>query len=45
LIQTERLGTSVSRSLADYSDNMRESLRQRADQKANSAAFKLLFPP
>ncbi len=44
LIQTERLGTSVSRALVDYSDNMRESLRQRADQKANSAAFKLLFP-
>lgn len=44
LIQTERLGTSVSRALTDYSDNMRESLRQRADQKANSAAFKLLFP-
>lgn len=44
LIQTERLGTSVSRALTDYSDNMRVSLRQRADQKANSAAFKLLFP-
>ncbi len=44
LIQTERLGTSISRALVDYSDNMRESLRQRADQKANSAAFKLLFP-
>lgn len=44
LIQTERMGTSVSRALADYSENIRESLRQRADRKANSAAFKLLFP-
>lgn len=44
LIQTERMGTSVSRALADYSQNIRESLRQRADRKANSAAFKLLFP-
>jgi len=44
LIQTERMGTSVSAALADYSDNMRESLRQRADEKANTATFKLLFP-
>ncbi|WP_437206469.1 type II secretion system F family protein [Planctomicrobium sp. SH664] len=44
LIQTEQMGTSVSEALADYSDSMRESLRQRADEKANSATFKLLFP-
>jgi tight adherence protein C len=44
LIQTERMGTSVSAALADYSDNMRESLKQRADEKANTATFKLLFP-
>lgn len=44
LIQTEQMGTSVSDSLADYSDSMRETLRQRADEKANSATFKLLFP-
>ncbi len=44
LIQTERMGTSVSQALTDYSDNMRESLRQRADEKANTATFKLLFP-
>lgn len=42
--QTERMGTSVSESLAEHSDNMRQSLQQRADQKANTAAFKLLFP-
>ncbi len=44
VIQTERMGTSVSDALADYSDSMRESLRQRANQKANQASFKLLFP-
>jgi tight adherence protein C len=44
LIQTERMGTSVSAALTDYSDNMRESLKQRADEKANTATFKLLFP-
>lgn len=44
LMQTEQMGTSVSEALQDYSDNMRENLRQRADRKANAAAFKLLFP-
>lgn len=44
LVQTERLGTSVSAALGDHSDNIRESLRQRADKSANTAAFKLLFP-
>ncbi|MFV0444589.1 MAG: type II secretion system F family protein [Planctomycetaceae bacterium] len=44
LMQTEKMGTSVSGALSDYSENMRESLRQRADMKGNSATFKLLFP-
>lgn len=44
LIQTEQMGTSVSEALSEYSDNMRESQRQRADEKANAATFKLLFP-
>ena len=44
LAQTERLGTSVSNALEDYSDSIRTTMRQRADEKANSAAFKLLFP-
>lgn len=44
LIQTERMGTSVSEALVEYSDNMRETQRQRADQKANQATFRLLFP-
>jgi len=44
LTQTEKMGTSVSAALSDYSDNMRASLKQRADEKGNQAAFKLLFP-
>lgn len=44
MIQTEQMGTSVSEALNDYSDSMRESQKQRADEKANSATFKLLFP-
>ncbi|MEX0702849.1 MAG: type II secretion system F family protein [Planctomycetales bacterium] len=44
LIQTERMGTGVGAALAEYSDGMRESLRQRADTKANQSTFKLLFP-
>ena len=44
LMQTDRMGTSVSESLAAYSDTMRESLKQRADEKGNRAAFRLLFP-
>ena len=44
IIQTERMGTSMSDALVDYSDSMRETMRQRTDQKASSATFKLLFP-
>jgi tight adherence protein C len=44
LIQTEQMGTSMSEALAEHSDSMRESFRQRADEKANSATFKMLFP-
>ncbi|WP_437192586.1 type II secretion system F family protein [Planctomicrobium sp. SH527] len=44
LAQTEQLGTSVSEALGEYSDGMRENQRQRADEKANAATFKLLFP-
>ncbi|MDA0835417.1 MAG: type II secretion system F family protein [Planctomycetota bacterium] len=44
LTQTERMGTSITEALEEYSDNMRESLKQRADEKANQATFKILFP-
>lgn len=44
LIQTDRMGTSVTQALTTYSDTMRESLKQRADEKGNRATFRLLFP-
>lgn len=44
LTQTERMGTSVSRALSEYSEGMRSSLQQRADAKGNRAAFWLLLP-
>ena len=44
LIQTERMGTSISEALITYSDTMRESQRQQADEKGNRATFRLLFP-
>lgn len=44
LTQTEKMGTSLSAALVEYSDNMRETVKQRSDEKANSATFKLLFP-
>jgi len=44
IIQTEQMGTSVSEALMEHSENMRESMRQRSDEKANQASFKLLFP-
>ena len=44
LMQTERMGTSISAALAEYSENMREALKQRAEERGNKAAFKLLFP-
>ncbi len=42
--QSERMGTSISDALTEYSNTMRESLRQRTDEKANKASFKLMFP-
>jgi len=44
LIQSEATGTSISKALADYSDSIRASLKERADARANAASFKLLFP-
>lgn len=44
MTQSERMGTSVSDALTEYANTMRESLRQRTDEKANKAAFKLMFP-
>lgn len=44
LTQTERMGTSISDALMSYSDTMRESLKQRVEEKGNRATFRLLFP-
>jgi tight adherence protein C len=44
LTQSESTGTSIAQALKDYSDSMRNSLRERADSRANAASFKLLFP-
>ncbi len=44
MTQSDRMGTSASSALTEYSSTMREILRQRTDEKANSAAFKLMFP-
>ena len=44
LIQAESTGSSITRSLTDYSDSMRNSMKERADARANSASFWMLFP-
>lgn len=44
LTQTEKMGTSISDALMSYSDTMRESLKQRVEEKGNRATFRLLFP-
>lgn len=44
LIQTDRFGTSVARAIRAFSDSLRTKRRQRAEQAAQKAAVKLLFP-
>jgi tight adherence protein C len=44
LIQTDKFGTSVARGLRVFSDSLRTKRRQRAEQAAQKAAVKLLFP-
>lgn len=44
LIQTDRFGTSVARAIRTFSDSLRTKRRQRAEQAAQKAAVKLLFP-
>jgi tight adherence protein C len=44
LNQSDNLGTDAVSVLREYADNMRIDLRQRADEMANKAPFKLLFP-
>jgi tight adherence protein C len=44
LIQFERLGTDAATTLLEYAQNLRTTLRQRADTKANQTMFWMLFP-
>lgn len=44
LIQADRFGTSIARAIRAYSDSLRTKRRQRAEQAAQKAAIKLLFP-
>jgi tight adherence protein C len=44
LIQTERLGTSIAKSLRVHADNLRVRRRHRAEERARKVAVKLVFP-
>ncbi len=44
LIQSDRLGTSVSQSLKVYSDSLRVRRRQRAEELASKASIKMTIP-
>ncbi len=43
-IQTDRLGTSMGRTLRVHADTSREQRRQRAEERAYLAPLKMLFP-
>ncbi len=44
LIQSERLGTSIARTLRLHSDQLRTKRRQQAEQAALKAPIKMLVP-
>jgi tight adherence protein C len=44
LIQTERFGTPISKSLGAFSDALRTQRRQKAEEMAAKTTIKLLFP-
>lgn len=44
LIQTERFGTSVAKSLRIHADTLRTKRRQRAEEAAAKTTIKILFP-
>lgn len=44
LVQTERFGTPISRSLAAFSDALRVQRRQHAEEQAAKTTIKLVFP-
>lgn len=44
LVQTERFGTPISRSLAAFSEALRVQRRQQAEEQAAKTTIKLVFP-
>ena len=44
LIQADKFGTSIAKSLRTHSDSLRSRRRQRAEEKAAKTSVKLLFP-
>jgi tight adherence protein C len=44
ITQSENLGADAVTVLREFSDNLRVNMKQRADEMANKAPFKLLFP-
>ena len=44
LIQTDRFGTSVGRSLRVHSDTLRQKRRQAAEEAAAKTTIKMVFP-
>ena len=44
LVQTERFGTSIARSLRVHAEQMRVKRRQRAEERAAKTSVKLTFP-
>ena len=44
LIQTERFGTSIARSLRVYAESLRTRRRQRAEEAAAKTTIKMIFP-
>ncbi len=44
LVQTEKFGTSLGRTLRTYSDSLRMKRKQLAEERAAKTAIKMLFP-
>jgi tight adherence protein C len=44
LVQTERFGTPISRSLGHFADALRLKRRQQAEQQAAKTTIKMIFP-
>lgn len=44
LAQAERLGSETGAALIEYTNNLRTTIKQRADGRANQAMFWMLFP-